>query len=152
MACVLLDKLDEAKARVKVKAKIEQDKRERAEKFAREKAIRDGTAPATSLTSVGNVSNEATTEQKPAAGSSSKSDSPQTRLQIRLPYGQPIITTRESTEKLKDTVAWVRDNCNQQIFQGTVSLPFPRRVLTDAEMEKTLKELDLTPSSVIIIN
>lgn len=149
--CSCTDKIDEAKARARVKAQIEQDKRERAEKFAREKAIRDGQEPTTSVTSVGNVSNAASTATKPAA-SSSASDAPQTRLSIRLPYGQPIITTRESSEKLKDTVEWVRNNCNQQIFQGKVSIPFPRKQFSDAEMEKTLKELDLTPSSVILIN
>lgn len=145
------DKLDEAKARARVKAQIEQDKRERAEKAAREKALREGREPTTSATSVGTVSNTASTATKPAV-SASKSDAPQTRLQIRLPYGQPIVTTRESSEKLKDTVEWVRNNCNMQIFQGTVSIPFPRRQFTEEEMNKTLKELDLTPSSVILIH
>lgn len=145
------DKLDEAKARARVKAQIEQDKRERAEKAAREKALREGKEPATSVTSVGAVSNAASTATK-SSTTAAGSDNPQTRLSIRLPYGQPIITTRESSEKLKDTVEWVRNNCNQQIFQGKVSIPFPRKQFSDAEMEKTLKELDLTPSSVILIN
>lgn len=148
---LLTDKIDEAKARARVKAQIEQDKRERAEKTAREKALREGRDPGTTATSTGSVSNAATAPQASAA-STSKSDAPQTRLQIRLPFGQPIVTTRDSQEKLEDTVAWVRDNCNGQALQGIVSVPFPRKQYSPQEMQKTLKELGLPPSSVIIIN
>lgn len=83
------EKLEDAKARAKVKAQIEADKRERAEKAAREKALREGTAlpqePAT--TSV------AAPPKPPVAGK----DFPETRLQIRMASGgQPYVTTLSS--------------------------------------------------------
>jgi hypothetical protein len=86
----LSEKLDEAKARARVKAQIEADRKERAEKAAREKALREGVA----------------LPQEPAATSSvaappkptvAGKDFPETRLQIRMANGgQPYVTTLSS--------------------------------------------------------
>lgn len=83
------EKLEDAKARAKVKAQIEADKRERAEKAAREKALREGATlpeePATSSSAV---------PPKPAVAGK---DFPETRLQIRMASGgQPYVTTLSS--------------------------------------------------------
>ena len=85
----LLEKIDEAKARARVKAQIEVDKKERAEKAAREKALREGVAlpqePATT---------SAPAPPKPAVAGK---DFPETRLQIRMASGgQPYVTTLSS--------------------------------------------------------
>lgn len=83
------EKLEDAKARARVKAQIEADKRERAEKAAREKALREGATlppePATTSTPV---------PPKPAVAGK---DFPETRLQIRMASGgQPYVTTLSS--------------------------------------------------------
>ena len=83
------EKLDDAKAKARVKAQIEADKKERAEKAAREKALREGAAlpeePATTSTAA---------PPKPAVAGK---DFPETRLQIRLASGgQPYVTTLSS--------------------------------------------------------
>jgi hypothetical protein len=83
------EKIDDAKARAKVKAQIEADRRERAEKTAREKALREGVVlpqePAT------------TSAPAPPKPTVAGKDFPETRLQIRMASGgQPYVTTLSS--------------------------------------------------------
>ena len=83
------EKIEEAKARARVKAQIEADKRERAEKAAREKALREGaTLPQEPATPA------AAAPPKPVVAGK---DFPETRLQIRMASGgQPYVTTLSS--------------------------------------------------------
>jgi hypothetical protein len=90
------DKLEDAKARAAIREQIEADKRARAEKAAREKALREGRAIPDS---------SATEPAKPAVASTSASggsgvaskDYKETRLQIRMASGgQPYTTTLPS--------------------------------------------------------
>ena len=83
------EKLDDAKARAKVKAQIEADKRERAEKAAREKALREGVALPQEPATIAAVA-----PPKPTVAGR---DFPETRLQIRMASGgQPYVTTLSS--------------------------------------------------------
>ena len=83
------EKLDDAKARARIKAQIEADKRERAEKAAREKALREG-APLPEEPATTSVA----APPKPAVAGK---DFPETRLQIRMASGgQPYVTTLSS--------------------------------------------------------
>ena len=85
------DKIEDAKARAAVKAQIEADRKARAEKAAREKALREGTlnAEAAAVPST----SAAATPQTAVAGKDYK----ETRLQIRLATGgQPYTTTLPS--------------------------------------------------------
>lgn len=85
-----LEKIEDARARAAVKAQIEADKKARAEKAAREKALRDGQPlPVTS----------SAVPATPAVASSSvaRKDFKETRLQIRMAAGgQPYTTTLPS--------------------------------------------------------
>lgn len=84
----LPEKEDEIRAKAAVKAQIEADKRERAAKAAREKALREGAA-------IPDAAPTPAAAARPAATASS--DSPETRLQIRLASGgQPYKTTLSS--------------------------------------------------------
>ena len=88
--CAFLEKIEDARARAAVKAQIEADKKARAEKAAREKALRDGQPlPATS----------SAVPATPAVASISvaSKDFKETRLQIRMATGgQPYTTTLPS--------------------------------------------------------
>ena len=88
-----LEKLEDAKARAAIKAQIEADKRARAEKAAREKALRDGASiPMESSAGPGASS----TPVQPPPTVSGK-DFKETRLQIRLASGgQPYVSTFSS--------------------------------------------------------
>lgn len=88
----LTEKIEDARAKAAIKAQIEADKKTRAEKFAREKAIRDGQPlPDNSSPAIAAASPSTST-----AGIAGK-DFKETRLQIRMATGgQPYTTTLSS--------------------------------------------------------
>jgi len=133
------EKLEDQRARAAIKAQIEADKKERAEKSAREKAIRDGNAPAV----------VAATTAKPSSAVKS-SENPETRLQVRTSKG-PITKTFPSDSTLVEVAEWV---CSEDISYdvGTIrfSSTFPRKQYAEGDMKKSLKENGLTPSAVLM--
>lgn len=87
------DKIEDARAKAAIKAQIEADKKARAEKSAREKALRDGQPiqDSPSTTAAPKPANSA-----PVSGVAGK-DFKETRLQIRMASGgQPYTTTLPS--------------------------------------------------------
>ncbi|OCF60965.1 DNA-binding protein [Kwoniella mangroviensis CBS 10435] len=138
-------KLEDQRAKAAIKAQIEADKRERAEKAAREKALRAGTSTGTQTPPA------PVAVAKPAAGVSS-SDNPQTRLQVRLSVGgQPLTKTFPSDNTLIDVAEWVAsENLAYNVDTVTFASTFPRKTYTRDDMKKTLKENGLTPSAVLM--
>lgn len=99
------DKIDDAKARAAVRAQIEADKKARAEKTAREKALREG-RPIVDASDASSSSSTAVAAATPATTSASSSgasgkDFKDTRLQIRLASGgAPYVTTLPSESSM----------------------------------------------------
>jgi hypothetical protein len=87
------EKVEDARAKAAIKAQIEADKKARAEKFAREKAIRDGQPiPGNSP-----ASEPASSKPVPSTTGVAGKDYQETRLQIRMSTGgQPYTTTLRS--------------------------------------------------------
>jgi len=143
------EKLEDMKAKQRIKAQIEADKKERAEKAALEKALRDGTAlPASASKPTGPPPPSMT-----SSSGNSSAHKKETRLQIRLPVGNPLTTTKPSDDTLQSVLDWIRQNAPAGTpIEGKISIPFPRKMFTAAEMDKTLAELGLVPSSVLIVN
>ncbi|KAF9466174.1 ubiquitin-related domain-containing protein [Collybia nuda] len=143
------EKIEDAKAKAAIKAQIEADKKARNEKFAREKAIRDGQPiPGEGIA--------AATAPAPTAASTSSGvagkDFKETRLQIRLSTGgQPYTTSLPSDASLREVAEFLAGQ-TLSIDVDTVSLAqhFPRKVFTQADFSKSLKDLGLTPSAVLI--
>lgn len=97
------DKLDDAKARAAVRTQIEADKKARAEKAAREKALREGrpivdaSAPSSSTTTTTPAATSASSRSSTSGGAVAGKDFKDTRLQIRLASGgTPYVTTLPS--------------------------------------------------------
>lgn len=138
------EKLDDAKARARVKAQIEADKKERAEKAAREKALREGVAlpeePATVFTPA---------PPKPAVAGK---DFPETRLQIRLASGgKPYVKTFPSDATLERVAEFVASEViTFDVEEVKFAMHFPRKEFQRSDFSKTLRELGLTPSAVLI--
>jgi hypothetical protein len=87
---LILEKEDEKKAHAAIKVQIEADKRERAQKAAQEKALREG-APPPAGTSAPSAAPVTVTASVPGR------EFKETRLQIRLASGgQPLTTTLPS--------------------------------------------------------
>jgi len=143
------EKLDEQKARAAIKAQIEADKRERAEKIAREKAAREGKA----YVPTAGQSTPAASSSTSALNSGVKgSDYKDTRLQIRLSSGgQPLTTTLPSNSTLREVAEFVAGQSLQyDVETVTFTMQFPRKQFSRADFNKTLKDLGLTPSAVLI--
>lgn len=92
----LAEKIEDARARAAVKAQIEADKKARAEKAAREKALREG-QPAPMIDAPQTTPAAAAV----AVQSGSSKEFKETRLQIRLASGgQPFTTTLPSESRV----------------------------------------------------
>ncbi|KAI0664489.1 ubiquitin-related domain-containing protein [Cubamyces menziesii] len=137
-------KLEDAKARAAVKAQIEADKRERAAKAAREKALREGKA----------VPEQPAPAAAPAASSAPKAgkDYPETRLQIRMASGgQPYVTTLSSDATLREVAEFLAaQTLAVNVDTVKFSLTFPRKTFAPEDFSRSLRDLGLTPSAVLI--
>ncbi|KAJ7173705.1 ubiquitin-related domain-containing protein [Mycena filopes] len=141
------DKIDDARAKAAIKAQIEADKKARAEKFAREKALRHGEqivdAPA--------AAPAPSTSTAPASGVAGK-DFKETRLQIRMSTGgQPYTTTLSSDAPLREVAEFLAGQ-SLTVDVETISFAqhFPRKAFSKSDFSKSLRELGLTPSAVLI--
>jgi hypothetical protein len=80
--------------------------------------------------------------------SQSQKDYSETRIQIRIPNKSPITNVFNANDKLSTVFEFVK-----QHYSGPFKLiqNFPKMVLSDAESEKTLKQLNLVPSAALIL-
>ncbi|XP_012527167.1 UBX domain-containing protein 4 [Monomorium pharaonis] len=74
-----------------------------------------------------------------------------TRIQFRLPSGNPHTAQFEPSSTLRTLRTYVSENIDLPFRQFTMSTSFPRRELTNEENDKTLLELELVPTAVILI-
>ncbi|TIB31916.1 hypothetical protein E3P84_02726 [Wallemia ichthyophaga] len=134
------EKEEDKKAMARVKQQIEADKRERAEKAAKDKALREGKV------------DTATPAQpsKPVIPKVSTSNATDTRLQLRTPSG-PLTTTLKVDNTLTDVSDFIATQQMVEASNLTFSTTFPARTFTDDEMNKSLKQLDLVPSAALIV-
>ncbi|KAK0202411.1 ubiquitin-related domain-containing protein [Desarmillaria ectypa] len=140
------DKIEEAKAKAAVKAQIEADKKVRAEKAAREKALREG-KPITD--------NLSTTAPPPASSLSSGvkgREFKETRLQIRMSSGgQPYTATLLSDAPLREVAEFLAgQTLSVDVETVMFAQHFPRKAFSRSDFSKSLRELGLTPSAVLI--
>ncbi|KAJ1883248.1 hypothetical protein H4R99_000569 [Coemansia sp. RSA 1722] len=143
------EKEDDKRAAKKIKEQIEQDKRDRAARLAKEKAEREGSS-AVETTNVPLVSMlQAGVPQVVATGN-------QARLQIR-PMLQsdkqvaPLTKVFEATQTLKDVRAFIKASIPDLGHHFKLSLSFPRKDFGSHDDSKTLKDLGLAPSAALIL-
>ncbi|KAI7886101.1 hypothetical protein K492DRAFT_233625 [Lichtheimia hyalospora FSU 10163] len=131
-------------AKAKIKAQIEQDKKER-------QAKREAAKLATQ---------EQKEQQEAAAAAASSSAAPATpaakkeyneaRLQFRVPGIAPITQTFPADTTLQQVHDFLQSKgCNQPF---ALSMTFPRKTFGEGDLGKTLKELNLVPSSALVLN
>jgi hypothetical protein len=144
------DKIEDARAKAAIKAQIEADKKARAEKFAREKALRDGQPVPDSFASTSSAP-AAAAPAVPVGGVAGK-DFKETRLQIRMASGgQPYTTSLPSDATLREVAEFLAGQ-TLSVDVETVSFAqhFPRKTFSPDDFSRTLKDLGLTPSAVLI--
>ncbi|KAI3650527.1 hypothetical protein MP228_004008 [Amoeboaphelidium protococcarum] len=138
-------KQEDLRARQRVKEQIEADKRARAEKAAREKMLREGGSSDQPMND--QVSSSA---NSPLVTPEIKGDYSESRLQVRAPGKSPIVLNCKSEDTLS-VVCRQLTNDHHLSQQFTLSTTIPRKQFTSADMDKTLKELDLVPSAALVL-
>lgn len=128
------EKAAEAAAREKVRQQIAQDKLERKQK---ELALQQQMQQQQSQEQAKHV---------PAFNNATV-----TRIQFRLPSGYSHTGQFEPSSTLRTLRNYVVENIELPFRQFAMSMSFPRRELTNEENDKTLLELELVPSAVILI-
>lgn len=133
----------QAEAKKRVREQIEADKRERAERAAREKALREGRT------------DEAMPAQQPSAAAAAAAARPvapasasnESRLRVRAPGGT-WMGTLTADRTLADVEAKILADGKAQSSLN-FSLTFPRKVLAGADKQKSLRELGLVPNAAL---
>ena len=73
------------------------------------------------------------------------------RIQFKLPIGTPTSATFEATSNLSTLRTYVIENIQLPFRKFKMASSFPRKDFTEEDNNKTLLELELVPSSVILI-
>ncbi|KAK9963296.1 hypothetical protein ABG768_006494 [Culter alburnus] len=136
------EKMEDRLAKQRVKDKIARDREERARKFG-------GGSSSTGLSS---PPSEAPLQSPPEnqGAPPAKKDYDDCRIQVRLLDGSTLSTVFKAQEPLAAVRVYVQMNgANGQDFN--LITPYPRRVYTDLDMEKPLRELGLVPSAVLVV-
>lgn len=89
--------------------------------------------------------------QEPPKSSPSLNNATVTRIQFRLPSGNSHTGQFEPANTLRALRTYVVENIELPFRQFTMSTSFPRRELTNEEDDKTLLDLELVPTAVILI-
>ncbi|KAF8075168.1 ubiquitin-related domain-containing protein [Lyophyllum atratum] len=146
------DKIEDARAKAAIKAQIEADKKARNERFAREKAIRDGLPIPGGESAPTPAPAAAVAASTPASAGVAGRDYQETRLQIRMSTGgQPYTTTLPSGAPLREVAEYLAGQLlTVDVETVTLAQHFPRKTFARSDFEKTLKDLGLTPSAVLI--
>ncbi|XP_023685207.1 UBX domain-containing protein 1 isoform X2 [Paramormyrops kingsleyae] len=136
------EKMEDRMAKQRVREKIARDREERAQKFGGGSSVVSPTSPPS--------------EAAPSASSGSqgpppaKKDYDESRIQVRLLDGSTLTAVFKAQEPLAAVRVYVQMNgVEGQDF--TLLSPYPRRVYTDMDMEKPLRELGLVPSAVLVV-
>ncbi|XP_076758238.1 UBX domain-containing protein 4 isoform X1 [Xylocopa sonorina] len=135
------EKAADTAAREKVLQQIAQDKLERKQKELAAKGI---------------MQQQQQLQQQSEPTNSEPSEPPIStttisRIQFRLPSGNPYVAQFEPTNTLRDLRTFVVEYIDLPFRQFAMSTSFPRRELMHEDDDKTLLELELVPTAVILI-
>lgn len=135
----LRDKNEAKAARQRVLDQIEQDKKERAQRY------QQFASPTTA--------DQPPSTEKPATPTTPTIPPNSTRIQFKKPDGESEIVTFDADMLFADIHAFVMNDVlnGTNIKEFTLATTFPRREFTSEDFNKTLIDLNLVPSSVIII-
>ncbi|XP_030621671.1 UBX domain-containing protein 1 [Chanos chanos] len=136
------EKMEDRMARQRVKEKIARDREERAQKFGGGSSGTTASSPPSDAAPLSPPGNQGPPPPK--------KDYDECRIQIRLLDGSALTTTFKAQEPLAAVRVYVQMNgADGQDFN--LLSPYPRRVYTDLDMEKPLRELGLVPSAVLVV-
>lgn len=137
------EKEQERAARERVRQQIALDRADRAARYAR--TVEEDNAAKQALLQARQVQQEekreATLRQRSSVA----------RLQFRLPDGSSISTQFPSQSRLQEARQFAQQEVGSVYGNFTMATMFPRREFTCEDLDKTLLELELTPSASIVL-
>lgn len=143
------EKQQEAEARKRILKQIEEDRLERLQRFGQvgpqpTKSSNSNDEPTTS---------SSTTPQSPPTQSSTSSNHDSAKIQFKKPDGESETHVFKSSEPFSAVRTYVEDYIlpGTGIRQFTLATTFPRKEFQNDDNDKTLAELNLVPSSVLLI-
>ncbi|XP_058794186.1 UBX domain-containing protein 4-like [Phymastichus coffea] len=139
---IMKEKAAEAAAREKILKQIEEDKLERKKRFEMHQQE--------TVAQQQKVQEEAQVRAQ-AKAQAPTCDMSKARIQFKLPTGESATQTFQATDTLGNLRAYVIQNVQIPFKHFSMSAFFPRRDFSSNDDRKTLTELELVPSSVILI-
>ena len=137
------DKEEEKLARERVKAQLEQDKLDKKMKFQAEKQAEDELRKEREKKALAAAAEQA---EKLAADRATTA-----RIQFRLPDGSSQTQHFPADSPLSDLYSFVRTGMTPSYSAFSLSTAFPRRNLDTQNMESSLKDLQMAPSSTVMV-
>lgn len=133
------DKIEEQAARKRILDQIAQDKAERAQRF--------------NLNASATAAHKSDTNEPTSSVSSISSNAAETRIQFKKPDGETDVKTFGRNENFINVRTYVEENVivGSGIRDFALATTFPRREFNTDDDTKTLADLGLVPSSVILI-
>jgi len=135
-------KREEKEALEKIRQQIAQDRADRAARYQTAQATEEERRKAAQIA-------QEQLKQERAAVAAARSAF--TRLQFRLPDGSTRTHQFGSDQQLIDVTNYIDSEIRPPFKAYSLCTTFPRRQFTSAEMNKSLSELDLTPSAALLI-
>jgi len=127
-------------AKKRIKEQIEADRISRREKSEKEKLARSGISSSPAPV----VSKEPLPAMKSRLGTTA-------RLQFRM-NGKTFSGTYDANETLLEVAQKIELQSGVPAQQATFTLTFPKKIITESERNKTLRELGLVPSAALLLN
>lgn len=133
------DKIEEQAARKRILDQIAQDKAERAQRF--------------NLNAPASAAQKSDTNEPTSSVASISSNAAETRIQFKKPDGETDVKTFGRDESFINVRTYVEENVivGSGIRDFALATTFPRREFKTDDDTKTLADLGLVPSSVILI-
>ncbi|XP_043086417.1 UBX domain-containing protein 4-like [Puntigrus tetrazona] len=137
------EKAEERAARERVKQQIALDRADRAARYAQSQAEVEAARVA--------ALQARASEQESRRDAAQRERSAFARIQFRLPDGSSFTNQFPSETRLLEARRFAAQEVGGRYGQFSLATMFPRREFTDEDLQRSLLELELTPSASIVL-
>ncbi|NP_998206.1 UBX domain-containing protein 4 [Danio rerio] len=137
------EKMEERAARERVKQQIALDRADRAARYAQNQQEVEAARVA--------ALQARAAEQEAKRDATQRERSAVARIQFRLPDGSSFTNQFPSETRLQEARQFAVQEVGNRYGQFTLATMFPRREFTDEDLQRSLLELELTPSASIVL-
>ncbi|XP_070536842.1 UBX domain-containing protein 4-like isoform X2 [Ptychodera flava] len=131
-------------AKERIRQQIAQDRADRAARYEKEKEEREQLELVAKLEAK-------RAEQEETKKIQEQANMESARVQFRLPDGSSIMHTFPSESPLSEARQFLYDHIGNQFGNFTLSIVYPRRQFSESDMQRSLLDLEIAPSSSLIV-